>query len=103
MRRPIAIVLVVLAAAPGAAQTPPKGGGDPLRDICTSFLDQSGQGVAGDRNRLCTCLVRETKGRLTPQEMQAYNKAAQAGQAPPPAVMEKVVGIATKCLTEASR
>jgi hypothetical protein len=103
MRRLCAVALLLLVAAPARTQTPPKGAGDPLQGICTNFLDQSGQGISGDRDRLCTCLVRETKSRLTPQEMQAYNKATQAGRQPPPAVMDKVVGIATQCLTEAGR
>ncbi len=102
MRRLIAILTVI--AFPAFAQTVPKNnGGDPLGEICTSFLDQSGAGVSGDRNRLCTCLVRETKSRLSRPEMDAYNRATQTGQPPPPAVMEKVMGIATTCLTEAAR
>jgi hypothetical protein len=47
--------------------------------------------------------VRETKGRLTEAEMKAYNQATATGQQPPPAVMQKVVGIATACLTEAQK
>jgi hypothetical protein len=31
--------------------------------------------------------------------MEIYNKAATSGQQPPSAIMEKVVGIATMCLT----
>ena len=105
MRRLIAVLTII--AVPAVAQTAPaapkNNGGDPLGEICTSFLDQSGAGVSGDRNRLCSCLVRETKSRLTRPEMDAYNRATQTGQAPPPAVMEKVMGIATTCLTEAAR
>ncbi len=62
-------------------------------------MEQSGQSVAGDRNKLCGCLVQETQSRLTKEEMQTYARAAETGQAPPPAVMEKIMGIATTCLT----
>ena len=105
MRQLIAVLAMV--AFPALAQTAPaapkNNNADPLGEICTGFLDQSGQGISGDRNRLCSCLVRETKSRLTRPEMDAYNRATQNGQAPPPAVMEKVMGIATTCLTEAAR
>jgi hypothetical protein len=94
--------LLLVAAAPALAQqTVPKNSGDPLQDICTGFMEQSGQGVSGDRNQLCTCLVRETKSRLTVEEMKIYSKAGETGQAPPPAIMEKVMSIATTCLTAA--
>jgi hypothetical protein len=100
------IAILTMVAFPAFAQTAPglpKNGGDPLSEICTSFLDQTGQGISGDRNRLCACLVRETKSRLSRPEMEAYSRATQTGQSPPPAVMEKVMGIATTCLTEAAR
>lgn len=84
-------------------QSPPKSSGDPLMEICSGFLEQSGQGVSGDKGRLCTCLVRETKARLSEPEMKAYNRAAETGQPPPEAVMQKVIGIATACLTEAQK
>lgn len=35
--------------------------------------------------------------------MRAYARAAETGQAPPEAVMQKVMGIATTCLTEAAK
>jgi hypothetical protein len=98
----ILVALLLSGAAPVAAQqTLPKGSGDPLKDICTGFLEQGGQGVAGDRNKLCTCLVEQTQSRLTQQEMMIYSKAAETGQPPPPAVMDKVINIATVCLTTA--
>ena len=96
------IVLSIAAPAYGQ-QSAPKSGADPLQEICTGFLQQGGQGVSGDRNRLCTCLVRETKNRLTEPEMRAYNRAAETGQPPPEAVMQKVMGIAAACLTEAAK
>jgi hypothetical protein len=101
--RHILSLILVFAAVPAAAQTLPKSSGNPLEEICTGFMDQSGQGISGDRNKLCTCLVRETQSRLTRGEMEAYAKASEAGQQPPPQVMEKVVGIATMCLTDAAR
>ncbi len=99
MKAIVAACCLVLIALPASAQNLPSGSGDPLQDICTGFLDQGGAGVSGDRNKLCTCLVRETKARLTPQEMLIYSKAAESGQPPPPAVMDKVIGIATACLS----
>lgn len=93
---------LILAATPAAfAQTLPKSSGDPLQDICTSFLEQSGQGISGNRNKLCTCLVRETQARLTTKEMEIYSKMGETGEQPPPALMEKIIGVATACLTEA--
>lgn len=101
-------VLAAFAALAGAMpaygqQSVPKPASDPLQEICSGFLQQSGQGISGDRNRLCTCLARETKSRLTEPEMRAYSRATETGQAPPEAVMQKVMGIATTCLTEAAK
>ncbi|MBX7198414.1 MAG: hypothetical protein K1X51_03465 [Rhodospirillaceae bacterium] len=96
------IAAVLLATSAYGQQSLPKSGGDPLMEICSGFLQQ-GQGVSGDQAKLCTCLVRETKGRLTQAELQAYNQATASGQQPPPAVMQKVIGIATACLTEAQK
>ncbi len=98
------VCAVIFMAAPALAQqSVPKTSGDPLQEICAGFLQQSGQGVSGDRNRLCACLSRETKSRLTEPEMRAYSRAAETGQPPPEAVMQKVMGIATTCLTEAAK
>lgn len=100
MRTVLIILLFVAMASPALAQqSQSRAPADPLQDICTGFLEQGGQGISGDRNKLCSCLVRETKARLTPQEMEIYNKAGTTGQPPPPAIMEKVIGIATACLT----
>lgn len=102
MRTGFLLIGLLFAAGPVCAQQAlPKGSGDPLKDICTGFLEQGGQGVSGDRNKLCTCLVSETQSRLTRREMEIYSKAAETGQAPPPAIMDKVVNIATTCLTAA--
>jgi hypothetical protein len=96
--RAVLTLLTVLGAAPATAQI---GGTDPLMGICSGVLAQSPGGVSGDRNKLCTCLVRETPAQLTPTEMLAYAEAAQAGRAPPDAVMQKITRIATQCLQEA--
>ncbi len=101
MIRYIVLTAVLMGCASVSAQTLPKSSGDPLQEICTGFIAQSGAGIAGDPTRLCTCLVTETQKRLTREEMVAYDKANQSGQAPPPAVMQKVIGIATTCLTQA--
>ena len=92
-------VLAMTALPALAQQSLPQGSSDPMQSLCSGFLEQSGQGVSGDHNKLCACLVRETKARLTPQEMQAYNKASETGQTPPPAVMDKVIAVATTCLS----
>ncbi len=94
----VLIVTALFTALPAVAQTLPKASSDPLKEICTGFLEQGGQGVSGNRDNLCTCLVRETKARLTEREMIIYNKAGETGQQPPPEVMNKVIGIATDCL-----
>ena len=94
------LLLVLLAAGTASAQTLPKTPGDPLQEICTGFLAQSGAGVGGDHARLCTCLVGETQKQLTRQEMEIDNKATSSGTEPPAAIMQKVVGIATMCLTQ---
>ena len=99
----LAVLTAVLGSTPAfAQQSLPKTSGDPLMEICTGFLQQ-GQSVSGDQAKLCTCLVRETKGRLSEAEMKAYNQATSTGQQPPPAVLNKVIGIATTCLTEAQK
>lgn len=96
-----ALLATAPAAVPTAAQALPGGSGDPLKDICTGFLQQSGAGVSGDRGVLCACLVAETQKRLTHEEMVAYAGAAETGAPPPPAVMRKVLGIASACLARA--
>ncbi|MGE3332248.1 MAG: hypothetical protein AB7I36_01290 [Rhodospirillaceae bacterium] len=91
------MLLALLASGSAFAQTAK----DPLQEICTGFLAQSGAGVAGDQQKLCSCLVTETQKQLTRQEMEIYHQAMTSGGQPPPAVMEKVVGVATVCLTQA--
>ncbi len=104
MVRGIFVALGIIAAVPCyAQQSLPKGSNDPLMEICSSFLEQSGQGVSGNRNNLCTCLVRETKNRLTPQEMKIYNDAGQTGRQVPDPIMQKIIGIATACLEQSAR
>jgi hypothetical protein len=101
MKKMLLLALTCATLPVAAQQSLPKTSGDPLKEICTGFLEQGGAGVSGDRNKLCTCLVRETQAGLTPQEMAIYSKAAETGQAPPPAIMNKVMNIATTCLTAA--
>ena len=99
MKNIVFAAAIMFIAVPAVAQTLPKASSDPLKDICTSFLEQGGQGVSGNRDNLCTCLVRETQSRLTRQEMEIYSKAGTTGQEPPPEIMNKVIGIATACLS----
>ncbi len=94
------VSLLAMTAAPAfAQQSVPQAQVDPLQSLCSGFIEQSGQHVSGDAAKLCTCLVRETKARLTPQEMADYSKASESGGTPPPAVMEKVIAVATACLS----
>lgn len=93
----IVAVAACLAASAGAAQAP----GDPLMGICSGFLAQPGVAISADATRLCTCLVREVKGRLSRAEMDTYDRANAAGQALPPEVQAKITGIAVQCLGEA--
>jgi hypothetical protein len=95
MIRNVVVLFALLASSAAFAQTR-----DPLQEICTGFLSQGGSSVAGDHARLCTCLVGETQKRLTRQEMEIYHQATSSGQEPPPAIMQKVVAIATMCLTD---
>ena len=99
MKIVLVALLIAVSTTPVIAQQSLGGSGDPLQEICTGFMEQSGQGVSGNRNTLCACLVSETKARLTVSEMEIYVKAGKAGQSPPPAIMEKVLGVATTCLT----
>jgi len=99
----LVLVMTFVMAVPGAAaaqQTLPESS-DPLIDICTGFLAQSGQGVSGDAAKLCSCLTRETQARLSRREIEDYSRATSNGEMPPDAVMQKVMGIATHCLTQA--
>ena len=96
MIKKTALLSTLLLGSAALAQSTPS---DPLKEICTSFLAQGAGTVGGDHQKLCTCLVSQTQ--LTRQEMEIYNKAATSGQPPPPAIMQKVVGIATTCLTQA--
>jgi hypothetical protein len=100
MSNGILLLAALLASGAAFAQTPPNNSNDPLKEICTGFLAQSGAGVSGDQAKLCTCLVGETQKQLTRQEMEIYNKATSSGAQPPAAIMQKVMGIATLCLTQ---
>lgn len=91
----------LLAAATSAPAQTSAPGANPLHDICSGFLAQSGQGVAGDQAKLCGCLVEQTQSQLTRPEMEAYAAATQNGQQPPPAVMQKVMNVAVQCLNAA--
>lgn len=100
MLKHVLILTALITGAGASAQTVPNSPGDPLQEICTGFLAQSGAGVSGDPAKLCTCLVTETQKRLTLEEMVAYHSATSMGREPPPAVMQKVMAIATQCLTQ---
>ena len=100
MRSMIAVVLFCFASIANA-QPAPKNSGDPLQDICSGFLEQNNLKVGGSAAKLCGCLVREVKGKLSRPEMEAYDKANAAAKPLPPALQEKISTIAVQCLTEA--
>lgn len=101
MRHLIAALLFFGSACFAHAQTVPKTSGDPLEEICSGFLQQNNLTISGSAARLCTCLVREVKGKLSRSEMEAYDRANANAQPLPPALQEKITGIAVQCLTEA--
>jgi len=100
MTKIILLAAAILMSDAARAQSLPNNSNDPLMEICTGFLAQSGGGIAGDQAKLCSCLVGETQRQLTRQEMEIYQKATSSGAQPPPAIMQKVIGIATLCLTQ---
>lgn len=97
----LALVLTVFAIGPAVAQTAPKSSGDPLMEICSGFLTQNNLNISGDAARLCGCLVREVKGKLSKAEMEVYDRNNAAGRPLPAALQNKITGIAVQCLTEA--
>ena len=96
----LAVGLPRAALAQSLAQSQTQGS-NPLHDICSSMLEQGAGGVSGNHTKLCNCLVHETSTRLSNAEMVAYSQASAEGQAPPKAVMDKVMKIATYCLQQA--
>jgi hypothetical protein len=101
MRSWIAAALILCASAASAQTAPRQGGGDPLEEICSGFLDQNNLSIGGNAGKLCTCLVREVKGKLSRREMEVYDQANAVAKPLPPALQEKITGIAVQCLTEA--
>ena len=99
IRSAAATVLVLAHVAPAIAQQQnvPT---NPLAEVCSGVLAQSNVN-AGNSDRLCACLLRETPARLSQDEMMAYAEANQDGKEPPKDVMDKVTAIATTCLKEA--
>jgi len=105
MRRWVFFLLVlnsfVIASVTRAQTAGTQNQNNALLGVCSGFLAQSAGSVSGDHDRLCACLVRETSTKLTMAEMSAYSEAALNNASPPPAVMDKVMAIATSCLAEA--
>ncbi len=99
--RSLIVVVTLLCALSAQAQTLPQGSGDPLQDICSGFLEQNNLKIGGSAAKLCTCLVREVKGKLSRTEMETYDKFNAAAKPLPPALQDKISGIAVQCLTEA--
>ena len=93
-------IAAVLFAQPVLAQSIPASG-DATMAICTGFLAQGAGSMSGDKTKLCNCLIRETGTKLSTEEMMAYAQASMNSQTPPPAVLDKVMNIATTCLQEA--
>jgi hypothetical protein len=99
LRSAVIAGLILAGVAPAMAQQQ-NATTNPLAEVCSGVLAQSNIN-AGNSDRLCACLVRETPARLTQDEMMAYAEANQNGREPPKAVMDKVTAIATTCLQEA--
>ena len=91
--------LILAGLVPAMAQ-PRNATANPLAEACSGMLAQSNIN-AGNSDRLCACLLRETPARLTQDDMVAYAEANQEGREPPKPVMDKVTAIATTCLQEA--
>jgi hypothetical protein len=100
MRTMIALAVIFFAIA-AQAQSLPNNSGDPLQDICSGFLEQNNLKVSGSAAKLCTCLVREVKGKLSRTEMETYDKLNASAKPLPTALQNKISGIAVQCLTEA--
>ena len=92
-----AVVPVARGQSSGTQNNP----NNALLGICSGVLAQGAGGVSGDHDKLCACLVRETSTKLTTAEMSAYSEASLNNAAPPSAVMDKVMAIATRCLSAA--
>jgi hypothetical protein len=88
---------VVLLTNSAWAQT----AADPLQEICAGFLEQNSLSISGDAQRLCTCLVREVQAKLSRGEMETYDSYNAAAKPLPPALQNKISGIAVQCLGEA--
>jgi hypothetical protein len=101
MRSWIAAALILCASAVSAQTAPRQSSGDPLEEICSGFLQQNNLTIGGNAGKLCTCLAREVKGKLSRSEMETYDRANSDAQPLPPALQEKISGIAVQCLTEA--
>lgn len=107
--RALVIAAAILISPAGFARTvqaqaiPNSPGGDPLIEICSGFLEQNSLKVGGDMARLCSCLVREVKGKLSRAEMETYDKYNAAAKPLPNALQNKISGIAVQCLTEAQQ
>ncbi|MBL8628843.1 MAG: hypothetical protein JNM81_04400 [Rhodospirillaceae bacterium] len=101
--RALLIAAAVLASSVASAQTLPKSSGDPLVEICSGFLEQNRLTVGGDMALLCNCLVREVKAKLSSAEMETYDKYNAAAKPLPPALQNKISGIAVQCLSEAQQ
>ena len=100
MRTMIALVVLLLSGV-AHAQSLPNNSGDPLQEICSGFLEQNNLSIGGSVAKLCTCLVREVKGKLSRSEMETYDKFNAAAKPLPPALQDKISGIAVQCLTDA--
>ncbi len=101
--RVLLFITAVLLNSTAHAQTLPKTSGDPLMEICSGFLEQNRLTVSGNAGKLCGCLVREVQSKLNRAEMEAYDAATAAAKPLPPALQNKISGIATQCLTEAQQ
>lgn len=87
-------------AVSAQSRNAPSSAADPTMSLCSGLLAESGVAMTG-KDKLCKCLISEVTSKLTADEMVAYAQANMNSQTPPAAVMDKVMGIATRCLTQA--
>lgn len=99
VRPSLILALTAFFSVPAVAQAP-TAGANPMMQMCSALLGQSGQ-IAADGQRLCACLVREVPAKLSDAEMQLYDRSNAAGQPLPDALQAKITGIAVQCLAAA--
>jgi hypothetical protein len=100
MHRILLLLIAVMWSPMVSAQSSvPSASTDPSMSLCSGLLTESGVGMTG-KDKLCSCLISQVTSQLTADEMTAYAQANMNSQSPPQTVMDKVMGIATRCLSQ---